>query len=263
MSDLIVQLGLTGGAAWSAKKLLGPALDAAGADISDFYKSFKMKNLQSIFAKAELILKTLGDEEREGNLSPKLLISIIEKASLEDDDVLQDLWARVLATASSDNEADSLFLTQVLSLMTRREAEFFDRFCSWSNFKFSDVEHDFSILQNPYADTFARLVGLPLPAAAEAWQDSLNRLWQHNFLMPARVVQATVPQLDGTALHNPTFTAIHYNLHRKSFDVLSTVGLLRAVTSVGIASELDFSVLAFEITRIDIELRKRTLRRPA
>ena len=182
MMELITTLGLGAGAGWTAKKLFEPALEAMGEDIASAYKGFRIENLRSIFIKAEKKLEARQGENIEP-LKPKLLAHLIEHASIEDDDSIQELWASIIATASSDNEADTLFLSNILSRITAREAMLFSQFCDWSSFDFSRplTADDFGDLQNTYADLISTLP-LPIDGSNLSWQPILtDLLWHRNF----------------------------------------------------------------------------------
>ena len=258
MMELITTLGLGAGAGWTAKKLFEPALEAMGEDIASAYKGFRIENLRSIFIKAEKKLEARQGENIEP-LKPKLLAHLIEHASIEDDDSIQELWASIIATASSDNEADTLFLSNILSRITAREAMLFSQFCDWSSFDFSRplTADDFGDLQNTYADLISTLP-LPIDGSNLSWQPILtDLLWHRNFWLPARIISATLPTLYDS-IASPIYTARHFNIHRKAYDGLMTLGLVRPVPTVGVVDSHVVTLNALEMTRIGIELGYRT-----
>ncbi len=250
---LIVELGLVGGAAWGAKKLLGPALDAMGEDFADSYKSFKRKNLTNIITKTSKSIEDHRTPEEVEPISPKLLIQIVDKASMEDDDELQDIWAKLISSNTSDTESDTLFLANALGIVTKREMKLFSDFCRWSYFNFS-FDHGFGDFQNTYSSEIERFLSLPLSEKEDEWQAHLNQLWQHNFHFPARVLQLQIRET-----HKPEqlYTSRHYNINRKAYDILEMAGLVRLYVAGGEVGGHKYQGNIMEITRMGLELRKR------
>ena len=92
------------------ERLIGPPIDQAGAALADLVgiagadklhaiRERRKKNLDAVLDKTDQII-----QEAKIDVQPvplKLLEQIVSKASLEDDGVLQNLWAALLANASS------------------------------------------------------------------------------------------------------------------------------------------------------------------
>ncbi len=85
-------------------KIFGGALEEYGAAWRDKAAYFRWKNLNDILEKAEAI--SGGDTEKLRPLRLSLAIPIIEKASLEDDPSLQDMWAALIANSASSDDGD-------------------------------------------------------------------------------------------------------------------------------------------------------------
>jgi hypothetical protein len=78
--------------------LFGPAASEAGLMLEDHVRYFRLRRQVRLCEKTGEFLTDAGVTPRAVPL--KLLIPIIENASLEEDDDLQDMWARLLATAA-------------------------------------------------------------------------------------------------------------------------------------------------------------------
>lgn len=82
------------------KAIGGEVLQEASGLVADRVREFRFRNQVAIFRRTDKFL-------REANLprmkvATKLLVPLIECASLEDDPDLQELWAKLLAAAASD-----------------------------------------------------------------------------------------------------------------------------------------------------------------
>lgn len=99
-----------------------PAAEELGGLVKDQVKYFRAKNLISIQQK---IQKHIGPlPASAGNTSPKLLKVLIEDASWESDDVLQGLWAGLVAgeIKSCSSGDDAVIYTEQLKGMSSYEA---------------------------------------------------------------------------------------------------------------------------------------------
>ncbi|MCL1040091.1 hypothetical protein L2712_00310 [Shewanella marisflavi] len=99
-----------------------PAAEELGELVRDQVKYYRSKNLISI---QEKIQKRLGQlPESAGNTSPKLLKVLIEDASWEEDDTVQNLWAGLVSgeIASGSSSDDSVIYTEHLKGMSSYEA---------------------------------------------------------------------------------------------------------------------------------------------
>ena len=95
-----------------SKELLGYGYDAIGflfPEIPSMVTARKANNLIRIMrsAQAKLDEAKLKPEEREA-ISLKLGLPFIEKASLEEDPTLQELWANLLANALNPNHSSEI-----------------------------------------------------------------------------------------------------------------------------------------------------------
>lgn len=79
--------------------LFGPARDEIGQMFADHARAFRLKNQLKLFQKTK---KYLGDSGIPvGQVNLKVLFPLIENASLEEDETLQDMWAKILTQAAS------------------------------------------------------------------------------------------------------------------------------------------------------------------
>jgi hypothetical protein len=110
------------------KRLLGPGINEAGQMIADQVRYRRFKNQVVIFSKANELLNKNHIEPKQVNL--KMLHPIMEYSSLEEDETLQDIWARFIANVSS-HETDlslSLKCIDILKNITPEEVRFLDYF---------------------------------------------------------------------------------------------------------------------------------------
>jgi len=86
-------------------KLFGPMADELGQYFGDKVRAFRQRNLTSVLEGTQKILD--GQATEAGPIPPRLLLPLVESASLEDDSLLQDMWSGLIANASSTTEAVS------------------------------------------------------------------------------------------------------------------------------------------------------------
>lgn len=106
-----------------SKELFGYGYDVIGflfPEVPSKITARRAENLITVMRSAQKILDEadLKPEERNA-LSLKLGLPIIEKASLEEDPILQKLWANLLANALNPNHSDkvrSIFIDIIQSL---------------------------------------------------------------------------------------------------------------------------------------------------
>ena len=114
-----------------ARTVFGPALGEVGQMFGDVARGFRARNLANISAKTDKALAAKGlspSQARPIKLSVGL--PLLEKASYQDDDVLQEMWANLIA-AAVDGERDgpdggfSLDVTfvEILHQLSRADCE--------------------------------------------------------------------------------------------------------------------------------------------
>jgi Abortive infection alpha len=106
--------------------IFGPAAKEAGLMLKDQVRVFRASRQLQLYKRAAEILK-------EANISPqqvplKLLYPIIENASIEESDELQDRWANLLARAADPKDASNISVAfpEMLRELTPRYVKFLD-----------------------------------------------------------------------------------------------------------------------------------------
>src|ERR671929_238019 len=79
-------------------ELLKPVLQAAGEDLLAKIRSWRAGNAAGVVQKADDLAAAAG--YRLGPVPGRVLMPILEYASLEDDDTLQGKWSALLANAA-------------------------------------------------------------------------------------------------------------------------------------------------------------------
>ncbi|MDR6158621.1 hypothetical protein QF023_002137 [Chryseobacterium sp. SLBN-27] len=106
-------------------KLFGPSINEFAELFADKVKFVRLKNQIKIFNKTRELLEKNGLEPRELNL--KTLVPLIEKSSVEDDELLQDKWANLIANISTTPENGlEPRLVNTLSSLSSLEAKILD-----------------------------------------------------------------------------------------------------------------------------------------
>lgn len=108
-------------------KLLGPAADEIGQILQDKVRAYRAKNLTNVLHKTQDKILTSG--QSVSAVPTKLLLPLIEGASLEDDDDLSEKWAGLLASAAAIDSQRSFHpsFPKILSEMTALEAILLDQ----------------------------------------------------------------------------------------------------------------------------------------
>jgi hypothetical protein len=85
------------------EKIIGPACYEAGGVLTDWTRYFRYKNLLAIRDKVEALHASRKIEGRTASIPPKIAIPLLESASLEDDEILQEVWAKLIANSTDPN----------------------------------------------------------------------------------------------------------------------------------------------------------------
>lgn len=107
------------------EKIAGPAAEELGLTIQDHVKVLRLRRQLRLFERVKTMLEEAGIEPKKVPL--KLLGPIVEAASIEEDDTLQDKWAALLANAATERE-DAIHpsFIEVLKQISATEAQFLD-----------------------------------------------------------------------------------------------------------------------------------------
>ena len=102
MSDL----ALLGQLAPTLNALLQPSLEQAGLILADYIKGWRLSNLASILEKVDQKLEERGFDLKETTpIKLSVGLPIIERASCEDDEDLQELWANLIVSSATGEES--------------------------------------------------------------------------------------------------------------------------------------------------------------
>lgn len=102
------------------EKLAGPAVAQTGLMVGDLISGWRLRNLISIMERIERLIAAKGI-----HVHPRLLHEMCQRGSLTDDEVLQDMWAGILAYSATDGEPTdvNLELVSLLSGMSAAQAK--------------------------------------------------------------------------------------------------------------------------------------------
>jgi len=116
----IVATGATTLAIDLLRRLAGPAADQVGLLLGDKAWEYRANNLIRITLRLQRKLREAGVPANA--IPPRLLLPIIENCSVEDSEILQEMWAGLLATASKVTDSMSPSFIETLKQLTPDEA---------------------------------------------------------------------------------------------------------------------------------------------
>jgi hypothetical protein len=118
--QLAAAVGLTPAAGKLIERAVGPALDEVGEMLRG-----KLKRRNQVLEKAAAGLAAVNREPREVPL--RLLVPLLQQASLEDEETMQDRWAALLAHAVADSGISTPpIYVHILSQLTPSSANALD-----------------------------------------------------------------------------------------------------------------------------------------
>jgi len=118
-----------------ASRLFGPAADELGEISGDWARYWRLRNLVVIQEKVEKVLQAKGlDYGDLHHLSLSVGLPLLERASYQDDSVLQEKWANLMAASLiSDGSGGGFSLdlmhVEMLSQMARLDCEVLEFVC--------------------------------------------------------------------------------------------------------------------------------------
>lgn len=119
-------------------KLAGPAAEEIGLALKDHVRVFRFKRQLRLF---ERVKEMLAESRMDpGRVPFKLLLPMVENASIEENDCLQDRWAAMLADASVNREIHPSF-PEILKQLSEKEVAYLDACYEYSEGK-RQVEKD-------------------------------------------------------------------------------------------------------------------------
>lgn len=84
-------------------RIIGEPIDAAVGIVTDKLKYARWERQQRLTERAKQFIEEKGIKDNLRIVPPKIALPIVENASLEENDELQDLWARFIASAVDPN----------------------------------------------------------------------------------------------------------------------------------------------------------------
>jgi hypothetical protein len=113
------------------KRVAGPAADEMGALLGDSVRVYRAKRAYELGQKFLNFCNEKRIEPKRIDL--KLLLPILECASVEPDEELHDMWATLLTNAADPSHPEVLpSFPDVLSQLTKQEALFFKELCAYT-----------------------------------------------------------------------------------------------------------------------------------
>ncbi|HZS26663.1 MAG TPA: Abi-alpha family protein [Candidatus Angelobacter sp.] len=113
-------------------KLAGPAAEEIGLTLKDHVRVFRLKRQIRLF---ERVKAMLADTDMEPERVPfKLLVPVVENASIEENDELQDRWAAMLANAAIKRDVHPSF-PEILRQLSEKEVLYLDACYEYSEGK--------------------------------------------------------------------------------------------------------------------------------
>jgi hypothetical protein len=85
-------------------KILGPPAEEVGHMLQDYVRYYRHKNLLRLRDKVEAIYKKRRIEDKTIPIPPRYAITLIESASTEDDESLQEMWAGLITNVTDPNK---------------------------------------------------------------------------------------------------------------------------------------------------------------
>lgn len=107
-------------------KLAGPLAEEIGLTLGDAARVFRFRRAVGLLRKVKKITAEAGYEASE--VRPKLLLPILEHASIEDDEGLHDRWAALLANACNPEKAAAIrpSFPDILAQLSSKEVTLLD-----------------------------------------------------------------------------------------------------------------------------------------
>lgn len=149
-----------------ARKVGGQAADELGVDFGNRVRAWRIANAVNLYTRTRRILEEAGLPANA--VPPRLFLPLVEAASVEDNESLQEMWAGLLATATQAPDEVPPSFVETLKQMTPNEARFIDKvYCDRMNPK------------NPYRmpldsqfapGQFTERAGAPKGVSSEAYE---------------------------------------------------------------------------------------------
>ncbi|MBL4884737.1 MAG: DUF4393 domain-containing protein [Planctomycetaceae bacterium] len=121
---------LAGTATGLVQRICYPAAEEFGLMLGDSFGDFRRRNFEAIAKRAKKNIEESHPGE-DVSAPPRLIASVIEKGSWEDDQFVQDLWAGLLSsscTEEGDDDSNLLFIN-ILANLTKLQAHILNHAC--------------------------------------------------------------------------------------------------------------------------------------
>jgi hypothetical protein len=105
------------------EKIAGPAAEEFGLTLKDHVRVFRLKRQIRLFKRVEEMLAEAKMEP--GRVPFKLLLPMVENASIEENNELQDRWAAMLANAAVNRDVHPSF-PEILKQLSEKEVAYLD-----------------------------------------------------------------------------------------------------------------------------------------
>lgn len=175
-------------------KVIGGASTQVGGILEDWTRYYRYKNLFVIADKVEALHKQRKIEGKSIPIPARSAIPLLESASLEDDEILQDVWARLIANSTDPDFKQSLHpgYIEIIKQMSPDEVIILSAFLKIESYPTLFINHIsqesrgfFWISTNQQASykgiyamylEYCEGLTLKLPANARVYLDNLQRL---------------------------------------------------------------------------------------
>jgi hypothetical protein len=144
------------------KRLLGPFADRAGDKLADHFFKKHSDNATATLVSAAEMLSSAALEIQP--VPGRILIPLLQAASLEDDEMLRQKWAALLANAASSTDANKILpaFSEILRQLTPVQAQILDwlfekasdggiGFLVWPDVARAEIETHFHLSHDDYA----------------------------------------------------------------------------------------------------------------
>ena len=162
-------------------KIAGPAAEELGLTIQDQVRVFRFRLQLRLWHEVKQICEEAGIQPQRVPL--KVLLPIVENASLEEDDDLQEIWANLLANAADPRQLSPVLASfvDILKELSAQDVKFLDKFYTRALERVSkdwpaeNVKHEIDWLLEMYgaAGLARRTWSAPLNSADLLYRDDL------------------------------------------------------------------------------------------
>lgn len=158
-------------------KVIGPACYEAGGILTDYTRYYRYKNLLAISDKVDAIHARRNSKGMGSTIPPRVAIPILESASLEDDDTLQNVWAKLIANGTDPNFKAILHpgYIEIIKQLTPDEAVILNSFAKFRSFPIIflyDVPEEYQVEDNVF--TLTGRIKNPQRAVYQAFYELFN-----------------------------------------------------------------------------------------